>query len=533
MMIELVTLVFTPSCMGSIQRLVLPSEDDLGFTANGASRIMLILCWVQIALLVIGLFCTQASISKRNWYNNTAPKVIWWMLFTAMLILPWVIIVFAICKQIGEGTLLPYFLLVCWLELGLFVWTITDFLGVIRFTYECSVDKAIAIATLRARCQAYRLVVLPEQSGERQEGDEDDKFKSAVDDDGVGFQMLEQLDTQEQFDQLKKPLAGEGELDQDATKLADDLLQELSKSYDEVYRGPDDGQINFGTSLVFMQDFFAYSFLYQLRRRVIYDDGEDSDPEPEADIGADKKVEDEDKDDGAPKREESAQGENKKQQMTKAYDVYSSHRISITAKFYLLVAAQLILLWYMLIQAVTDDEIVENLTMPCEAVSTIIGRFVCAFIMHITLTAESKQGLKMMKYAANHHWKFRSWGQAYWIGLFQVTVLNTCEFVNLVLLTTNHSMLDIIMNFLAIVVITEFDDAFFFIVQNEELAVLLTDGEYKYERQETGETKTITCAEIFTIQTTTSNYAKMRVPGNKLRKIASAEDALVQPTATA
>ena len=46
MMIELVTLVFTPSCMGSIQRLVLPSEDDLGFTANGASRIMLILCWV-------------------------------------------------------------------------------------------------------------------------------------------------------------------------------------------------------------------------------------------------------------------------------------------------------------------------------------------------------------------------------------------------------------------------------------------------------------------------------------------------------
>ena len=76
MMIELVTLVFTPSCMGSIQRLVLPSEDDLGFTANGASRIMLIFCWVQMALLVIGLFCTQASISKSNRYNNTAPKVI-------------------------------------------------------------------------------------------------------------------------------------------------------------------------------------------------------------------------------------------------------------------------------------------------------------------------------------------------------------------------------------------------------------------------------------------------------------------------
>ena len=209
---------------------------------------------------------------------------------------------------------MPYFLLVCWLELALFVWTITDFRGVIDFTYMCSVEKAIAIATLRARCQAYHLVVLPDNADAQQEGDKDDMFKSAVDDDGKGFQMLEQLDTQEQFDKLKKPLDGENEIHEDATKFADELLQELSKSYDEVYRGPDDGQINFGTSLVFMQDFFAYSFLYQIKRRVIYDDGEDSDPEElEAEADANKKVEDEDKDDGAPKSEEGAPSENKKQ----------------------------------------------------------------------------------------------------------------------------------------------------------------------------------------------------------------------------
>jgi len=41
-------------------------------------------------------------------------------------------------------------------------------------------------------------------------------------------------------------------------------------------------------------------------------------------------------------------------------------------------------------------------------------------------------------------------------------------------------MLDIIMNFLAIIVITEFDDAFFFIVQDEELAGLISDKEMKY-----------------------------------------------------
>ena len=73
----------------------------------------------------------------------------------------------------------------------------------------------------------------------------------------------------------------------------------------------------------------------------------------------------------------------------------------------------------------------------------------------------------MMKYAVNHHWKFRRWIQAYFIGFCQTFVLILCEAVNLIILTTNHTMLDIIMNFLAIIVITEFDDAFFFIVQQE------------------------------------------------------------------
>ena len=109
--------------------------------------------------------------------------------------------------------------------------------------------------------------------------------------------------------------------------------------------------------------------------------------------------------------------------------------------------------------------------------------------MQMNINYEAANAMKMMKYAMNHPWKFRSWGQAYWVGLFQTTVLNTCEFVNLVLLTTNHSMLDIIMNFLAIVVITEFDDAFFFIVQQEDLAGLLKDGECEFESKETGETK--------------------------------------------
>ena len=132
---------------------------------------------------------------------------------------------------------------------------------------------------------------------------------------------------------------------------------------------------------------------------------------------------------------------------------------------------------YMYVEATTDEEMVQTMATPADQISTILGRFCCAFIAHITLTSESKQGLSMMKYASNHHWKFKQWWTAYFVGFFQFSVLIACEYVNLIILTVNHSMLDILMNFMAIIVITEFDDHFFLIIQSEALAKLVTDGE--------------------------------------------------------
>ena len=47
------------------------------------------------------------------------------------------------------------------------------------------------------------------------------------------------------------------------------------------------------------------------------------------------------------------------------------------------------------------------------------------------------------------------------------------EIVNLAVLSTNHTILDIIMNFLALVVITEFDDFFFMTVDKELMSDLI------------------------------------------------------------
>ena len=51
------------------------------------------------------------------------------------------------------------------------------------------------------------------------------------------------------------------------------------------------------------------------------------------------------------------------------------------------------------------------------------------------------------------------------------------EIVNLAILTTNHTIMDIIMNFLALVIIADFDDFFFMTVDKEIMADLMQDGE--------------------------------------------------------
>ena len=69
-----------------------------------------------------------------------------------------------------------------------------------------------------------------------------------------------------------------------------------------------------------------------------------------------------------------------------------------------------------------------------------------------------------MKYALSHPYKFRRWKEAYAVAFTQLSVVIVTEIVNLAILCTNHTILDVIMNFLALVIIADFDDFFFFTV---------------------------------------------------------------------
>ena len=75
---------------------------------------------------------------------------------------------------------------------------------------------------------------------------------------------------------------------------------------------------------------------------------------------------------------------------------------------------------------------------------------------------------------------------AFLVGLSQSLAVIFVEIVNLIILLTNHSVLDVIMNFLALVIISEFDDYFFKTVAHEMYGKLISDGEipiYNYDAE--------------------------------------------------
>ncbi len=114
-----------------------------------------------------------------------------------------------------------------------------------------------------------------------------------------------------------------------------------------------------------------------------------------------------------------------------------------------------------------------------------------------------------MKYSINHPWKFTSWWGAFNVGLWQFCILVLVEFVSLMVLLLQDSVLDVLMNFLALTIITEFDDYLFQTLYKDPISDLIKEGEATFG----GKQREL--SDIITIETTTSWYARFKIDGNK------------------
>jgi len=88
-------------------------------------------------------------------------------------------------------------------------------------------------------------------------------------------------------------------------------------------------------------------------------------------------------------------------------------------------------------------------------------RFVCALMLHLQLQDELKQGLEIMKYTNNHPHKFSNWVVPFGLGFLQTSMVGLIELVNLVYICANRSIMNIVMNYVALAVVADFDDYIF------------------------------------------------------------------------
>ena len=105
----------------------------------------------------------------------------------------------------------------------------------------------------------------------------------------------------------------------------------------------------------------------------------------------------------------------------------------------------------------------EELTIKLETIPDLkIGftRFIAGMIMHIITNEEMKNGMRMMKYASNHWWKFKFHRTAFLAGFFQFSALLIIAVVNYLVITISTTTIDIAKDFTSLLIIAQFDDIF-------------------------------------------------------------------------
>lgn len=87
-------------------------------------------------------------------------------------------------------------------------------------------------------------------------------------------------------------------------------------------------------------------------------------------------------------------------------------------------------------------------------------------------------GLNNIKFSLNHGYRFDSPFVAFIVGWAQTVSILWIEIVNFIVILTSISILDTVMNFIALVVIAEFDNAFFSSLGTEDLKQIVGQPEY-------------------------------------------------------
>lgn len=103
----------------------------------------------------------------------------------------------------------------------------------------------------------------------------------------------------------------------------------------------------------------------------------------------------------------------------------------------------------------------------------VVCKFICSVVVHFYLQARLKQGLDIMKFVANHSYRFETPLLAFTVGLMQSSQIIFNELISFLVLVFSADTLEIIRNFFALVVIADFENYLYYSLSEEPAKDLL------------------------------------------------------------
>mgnify|MGYP001626747553 CR=1 FL=1 len=138
------------------------------------------------------------------------------------------------------------------------------------------------------------------------------------------------------------------------------------------------------------------------------------------------------------------------------------------------------------------------------------SRYIAGLMMHIAMINELKEGFGKMKFALNHFWRFDLVFLAFLVGFLQGIMVVGVTLLNYyVIIAKSHTVIDVAKDFLAMMIIADFDNIFFleYPESNVLKSIVLQHNEYKVS--------------FFKIQTTTSKDCIKSETNLQLNKLSS------------
>ena len=90
-----------------------------------------------------------------------------------------------------------------------------------------------------------------------------------------------------------------------------------------------------------------------------------------------------------------------------------------------------------------------------------------------------QMGLNMMKFVANHRYRFASPSLAFFTGMLVASIHMMLELLTFLVLTISTDTLDIVINFMGLVAISEFEDYVADSLNNDNIKDVLLGNEFK------------------------------------------------------